>query len=127
MHNILILVNILSVAPDPVMNMVAQFSTSNSTRGIYTITWMPPGPTNGSFYQRLEYSYSSAYTIGPTYSNTTHLELDQSQNQFIFLAMYYTNYSFIITAVNVKYNITNGPTRSSNQSSPAGNLCDTHE
>ena len=114
---------LFSVAPDPVTNIVAEFSPNNAIRGIYTITWTPPAPTNGSFYQILQYSYSSAYTVGPAYNgsfNTTYLELNQSQNQFIFDAFYYTNYNFTITTVNIKYNITNGPTQSSNQSSPAG-------
>ena len=111
----------ISVAPDPVLNIVAKFSPNTTTRGIYNIIWTPPVPTNGSFYQILEYFYSSAYNIGPTYSSffrTT--ELDQSQNQFIFDAFYYTNYNFAIKTINIKYNITNGLTRSSDQSSPAG-------
>ena len=105
------------------MSIVTQFSPSNTIRGIYTITWTPPAPTNGSFYQRLEYSYSSAYNVGPTYNgsfSTGYLELDQSQNQFIFDALYYTDYNFTITAINIKYNITNGPSLHSNQSSPTG-------
>ena len=105
------------------MNIVAQFSSNSNTRGIYNITWTPPQATNGSFYHMLQYSYSSAYTIGPTYNgsfNTTYLELNQSQNQFIFDAFYYTNYNFTITTINIKYNITNGPTQSSNLSSPTG-------
>ena len=105
------------------MNIVAQFSPNSNTRGIYNITWTPPAATNGSFYQMLQYSYSSAYTIGPAYNgsfNATYLELDQTQNQFIFDAFYYTNYNFTITTFNIKYNITNGPTQSSNQSSPTG-------
>ena len=116
--------NVLSIAPDPVMNIVAQFSPNNTTRGIYNITWTPPGPTNGSFYQRLEYSYSSTYNVGPTYNGSFSTDLDQSQNQFIFDALYYSNYTFTITTINIKYNITNGPTHSSThsstQSSPAG-------
>ena len=115
----------ISIAPDPVTNIVTQFSPNDTIRGFYTITWTPPAPTNGSFYQRLEYSYSSAYNVGPTYNgsfSTGYLELDQSQNQFIFEALYYTDYNFTITTINLKYNITNGPSHSSNQSSPTGTL-----
>ena len=105
------------------MNLTAQFSPNNTTRGIYTITWTPPAPANGSFYQILEYSYSSAYDVGPTYNgsfSTEYLELDQSQNEFIFDALYYTDYSFTITTNNTKYNISNGPSRTSSQSPSAG-------
>ena len=105
------------------MNIVAEFSPNNTIRGIYTITWTPPEPTNGSFYQILQYSYSSAYTVGPAYNGSfTTNELNQSQNQSIFDAFYYTNYNFTITTVNIKYksNVTNRSTQSSNQSSPAG-------
>ena len=114
---------LFSVAPDPVLNIVAQFSPNNTIRGIYNVTWTPPAATNGSFYQLLQYSYSSAYTIGPAYSssfNTTYLELDQSDNQFMFDALYYTNYNFTITTINIKYNISNEPTQISDQSSPTG-------
>ena len=115
--------NIISVEPDPVVNIVTQFSPISNTRGIYNITWTPPAPTNGSFYQRLEYSYSSAYSVGPTYNgsfSTSYLELNQSQNHFIFDALYYTDYNFTITTINIKYNVTKGPSYCSNQSSPAG-------
>ena len=118
-----VLWNVISAAPDRVMNIITQFSPNNTIRGIYTITWTPPAPTNGSFYQRLEYSYSSAYNVGPTYNgsfSTGYLELDQGQNQFIFDALYYTDYNFTITTINLKYNISNGPYHHSNQSSPTG-------
>jgi len=112
--------NVISVAPDPVMNIVTQFSPNNNIRGIYNITWTPPESTNGSFYQRLEYSYSSAYNVGPIYNGSFSTELDHSQNLFIFDALYYTDYNFTITTINIKYNITKGPSHSSSQSSPAG-------
>ena len=102
------------------MSLTAQFSPNNTIGGIYNITWIPPAPANGSFYQSLEYSFSSAYSVGPTYNGTGYLELDQSQNQFIFDALYYTDYNFTITTINIKYNISNGPSRISSQSPPAG-------
>ena len=110
---------LVSVAPDPVMNMVAQFIPSNATSGIYTIIWTLPPTTNGSFYQILEYSYSSAYTVGPHYDGTFTGQLNQSQNQYTFDALYFTNYNFTITTYNMKYDITNGPIQIFNQSSPA--------
>ena len=113
--------NTIPVAPDPVMDMVAQFLPINTTRGIYNITWTPPASTNGSFYQILEYSYSSAYSIGQTYIGSyTTAELDQNQNQFIIEAFYYTNYNFTITTINIKYNISSGQAQSSVQSSATG-------
>ena len=113
---------LFSVAPDPVMNISAQFSPNNTIRGIYNVTWTPPAPTNGSFYQLLQYSYSSAYTIGPTYSDFINITLNQNVNQFTFEsnAFYYTNYNFTIITVNIKYNISNGPAEISDQSSPTG-------
>ena len=113
---------LFSVAPDPVMNIVAQFSPNNTIRGIYNVTWTPPAATNGSFYQLLQYSYTSAYTIGPAYSDFINITLNQNENQFTFEsdAFYYTNYNFTIITVNIKYNISNGPAEISNQSSPTG-------
>ena len=89
--------------------------------GVYNITWIPPEPINGSFYQILEYSYSSAYTVGPIY-NASFIsdELNETQNEFIFTALYYTDYNFTITTYNIKYNITNGPAEMSDQSPPEG-------
>ena len=113
----------ISVAPDLVINIEIQFSINptNSTRGVCNITWIPPSPINGSFYQILTYSYSSAYNVGPLYSGFfISEELDQTQNQLIFDAFYYTNYNFTITTVNRKYNITNGPAQESHQTSPTG-------
>ena len=102
------------------MNLAAQFLPNNPTRGIYNIIWRLPAPTNGSFYQILEYSYSSAYHFGPTYNGS--FITTQSQNNFMFDAFYYTNYYLTITTINIKYNITNGPTGISDRSSPAGIL-----
>ena len=102
------------------MNIVTQFSPNNTIRGYYNITWTPPAPTNGSFYQTLNYSYSSAYSVGPTYDGAFNITLNQSQDYFIFEALYYTDYSFNITTSNMKYAIDNGPARFSNQSSPTG-------
>ena len=102
-------------------NITIQFSSYNTTMGVYTITWTPPEPINGSFYQILKYFYSSAYTVGPIYNdyfNST--ELNDTLNEFTFTALYYTDYNFTITTYNIKYNITNGPAEMSDQSPPAG-------
>ena len=114
----------ISTAPDPVTNITIQFSPSNTTSGVYNITWIPPPSTNGSFYQILEYSYFSAYDIGPLYNNSNDSfvsgNLSQTETQFSFDALYYTNYSFNITTYNSKYDISNGPAQTSNQSLSAG-------
>ena len=113
--------NVISVAPDPVTNIIIQFSPYNTIMGVYNITWMPPEARNGSFYQILEYSYSSAYTIGPVYNGYfSSAELIETQNEFTFTAFYYANYKFTITTYNIKYNISNGPAVISNQSPPEG-------
>ena len=121
---------IIFAAPDPVTNIVVQFFPNNTIRGYYNITWTPPAPINGSFYQLLEYSYSSTYSVGPTYNGAFNITLDQSQNYYVFDALYYTDYSFNITTINVKYAIDNGISRFTNQSSPAGayihNYCNKH-
>ena len=89
--------------------------------GVYSIDWIPPAPSNGSFYQILEYSYSSAYTVGPMYDGSfISTELNETLNEFTFTAFYYTDYNFTITTYNIKYNITNGPAEMSDQSLPAG-------
>ena len=89
--------------------------------GVYNITWIPPEPRNGSFYQILEYSYFSAYTIGPVYNSYfSSAELIETQNEFTFTAFCYTNYNFTITTYNIKYNISNGPAVMLDQSSPEG-------
>ena len=116
--------NIISVAPDPVMNIAIQFSLYNTTMGVYNITWEPPEPSNGSFYQILEYSYNSSYTIGPTYSGYfMSTQLNETQNEFTFTALYYTDYNFSITTVNRKYTIDNGGIERSNRSDPASMDC----
>ena len=112
--------NVISVAPDPVTNIIIQFSPYNTIMGVYNITWMPPEARNGSFYQILEYSYSSAYTVGPVYNDYFNSAgLIETQNDFTFTAFYYTDYNFTITTYNIKYNITNGPAEMSDQSPPA--------
>ena len=114
----------ISTAPDPVMNITIQFSPFNTTSGVYNITWIPPTSTNGSFVQTLEYSYLSAYDIGPLYNNSHNSfvswQLNQAEIQFSFDALYFTNYSFNITTYNLKYYISNGPVQMSDQSPPAG-------
>ena len=114
----------ISTAPDPVTNITIQFSPFNTTSGVYNITWIPPASTNGSFVQILEYSYLSAYDIGPLYNNSNDSfvseQLNQTITQFSFNALYFTNYSFNITTYNLKYNISNGPAQMSDQSPPAG-------
>ena len=88
--------------------------------GVYNITWIPPEPRNGSFYQILEYSYSSAYTVGPTYNGSFIINFSETQNEFTFTALYYTDYNFTITTVNRKYGIDNRGIERSDQSDPAG-------
>ena len=91
--------------------------------GHYIITWIPPEPINGSFCQILEYSYSSAYTVGPVYSGYFICdELNETKNEFTFTALYYTDYNFTITTVNEKYqyNVRNGTAQMSDQSPPEG-------
>ena len=111
----------ISTAPDPVTNIAIQFSSFNTTSGVYYITWIPPPSTNGSFYQILECSYFSAYDIGPSYNGSFVTgNLSQTETQFSFDALYFTNYSFNITTYNSKYNISNGPAQMSDQSPPAG-------
>ena len=111
------------VGPDPVTNITIQFSPYNTTMGVYTITWIPPEPINGSFYQILEYSYSSAYTVGPMYSGSfISTELNETENEFNFTALYCADYRVTITTVNRKYryNVTNGTAEMSDQSPPEG-------
>ena len=105
------------------MDTVSEFSPNSTIGGVYNITWTPPPPSNGSFYQILYYSYSSAYTVGPSYSgNFTSEQLNQDQSYYTFDALYFTNYNFTITTINMKYNIDSGPVQSSNQSSPTGKI-----
>ena len=106
------------------MDFNADFSTINDTRGIYIVTWTPPLPSNGSYYQQLEYYFSSAYTVGPQYNGSVNATLDQSENQYnISDALYFTNYTFTITTINIKYNISNGAVEIFDQSLSAGSYC----
>ena len=92
--------------------------------GIYSITWVPPEPMNGSFYQKLEYSYKSSYTVGPRYSGYfISTQLNETQNKYNFTAFYYTDYIVTLTTVNRKYTINNGGIERSDQSHPAGMNC----
>ena len=103
------------------MDFNADFSTINDTRGMYVVTWTPPLPSNGSYYQQLEYYFSSAYTVGPQYNGSVNVILDQSENQYnISDALYFTNYTFTITSINIKYDISNGAVKIVNQSPSAG-------
>ena len=105
------------------MNIVAEFSAYNTTAGVYNVTWTPPLPSNGSFYRILNYSYSSAYTEGPPYSDVLTSEaLNQDTSYYLLDALYYTNYIFTLTTINIKHGIDNGPAQSSNQSFPAGTI-----
>ena len=106
------------------MDFNVDFSTINDIRGIYIVTWTPPLPSNGSYYQQLEYYFSSAYTVGPQYNGSVNVILDQSENQYnISDALYFTNYIFTITTINTKYNISNGAVEIFDQSLSAGNYC----
>ena len=108
---------IVFAAPGLVMDLRVEFSAQNATRGIYVVTWTPPMPHNGTFYQQLNYSFSSAYTVGPQYNGSVTQSLNQSQNQYnISDALYFTNYTFTISTINVKYNISNGLVQTVNQS-----------
>ena len=99
------------------MDLRVEFSAQNATRGIYVVTWIPPMPYNGTFYQQLNYSFSSAYTVGPQYNGSVTKTLNQSQNHYIISdALYFTNYTLTISTINVKYNISNGPVQTVNQS-----------
>ena len=103
------------------MDFNADFSTINDTRGMYVVTWTPPLPSNGSYYQQLEYFFSSAYTVGPQYNGSVNVTLNQSENQYnISDALYFTDYTFTITTINIKYDISNGAVKIVNQSPSAG-------
>ena len=106
------------------MDFNVDFSTVNDTRGIYFVTWAPPLPSNGPYYQQLEYYFSSAYTVGPQYNGSVNVTLDQSENQYnVSDALYFTNYTFTITTINIKYNISNGAVEIFDQSLSAGSYC----
>ena len=103
------------------MDFNVDFSTINDTRGMYIVTWTPPLPSNGSYYQQLGYYFSSAYTVGPQYNGSVNVTLSQSENQYnISDALYFTNYTFTITTINIQYDISNGAVKIVNQSPSAG-------
>ena len=103
------------------MDLHVEFMATNATRGMYVVTWTPPMPYNGTFYQQLEYSFSSAYTVGQQYNGSVSQTLNQNQNQYnISDALYFTNYTFTISTINAKYNISNGPVQIFNQSTSSG-------
>ena len=103
------------------MDLQADFTPFNNTIGSYAITWTPPSPANGSYYQILYYSFSSAYTLGPLYSGLSNIILEQGQGSYnVPNVLYYTNYTITITTVNEKYNISNGPVEIMDQTSSAG-------
>ena len=109
------------VAPDLVMDFSVEFSAQTTTRGIYIVTWTPPMPSNGSYYQQLEYYFSSAYTVGPQYNGSVNVTFNQYDNQYnISDALYFTNYTFTITTINIKHNINNGAVEIFDRSPSAG-------
>ena len=110
-------------APDSVADLQTQFTPFNDTSGTYAITWTPPSPDNGSYYQILYYSFSSAYTIGPLYNGSSSITLDQGQGSYnVPNALYFTNYTITITTVNMRYNISSGPVEIMDQTSGAGTI-----
>ena len=103
--------------------MQAQFTPFNAINGLYAITWTPPPADNGSFLQILQYSYSSAYTIGPLYSGSLSVTLDQRRSSYhVRNALYYTNYTFTITTINKRYNISRGPIQTMDQTASEGRV-----
>ena len=112
---------VCSTAPTPVADFRAVFSNVTDTRGNYKLTWTPPTAANGSYSQQLEYSFTSAYTVGPTYNDSSNITLEQGRSEYVISnAFYFSNYTFIITTINLKYYITNGPVEIQNQSDPTG-------
>ena len=110
-----------SAAPTPVADFRAVFLNITDTRGTYTLTWTPPTAANGSYSQQLNYSFTSAYTVGPTYNDSSNITLEQGRSEYVISnAFYFSNYTFVITTINLKYNINNGPVEIQNQSDPAG-------
>jgi len=108
-------------APDIVVNLQAVFIPFNETSGFYNVTWTPPSPYNGPYYQILYYSFSSAYSIGPLYSGSSTIRLNQGEGSYnITNALYYTKYNITITTVNTRYNFTNGSVEILTQTSAAG-------
>ena len=111
-------------APSPVVDLQTEFTPFNNTSGTYAITWTPPSSDNGSYYQILYYSFSSAYTIGPLYNGSSSIRLDQGQGSYnVPNALYCTDYAITITTVNMKYNISNGPVEYMEQTACAGTYC----
>ena len=109
------------------MDFSVEFIAQTTTRGIYIVTWTAPMQSNGSYYQQLEYYFSSAYTVGPQYNGSVNVTLDQSVNRYnISDTLYFTNYTFTITTINIKYNINNGAVETFDQSPSAGTVanCD---
>ena len=105
------------------MDFSVEFIAQTATRGIYIVTWTAPMPSNGSYYQQLEYYFSSAYTVGPQYNGSVNVALNQSDNQYnISDALYFTNYTFTITTINIKYNINNGAVEIFDRSPSAGTV-----
>ena len=110
-----------SAAPTPVADFQAVFLNMSDTRGTYTLTWTPPTATNGSYSQQLNYYFTSAYTVGPTFNNSSTLILEQGRSEYVVSdAFYFSDYTFVITTINLKYMINNGPVEIQNQSDPAG-------
>ena len=103
------------------LDLTAEFTSVNTTSGFYNISWTPPSPVNGSYYQLLNYSFYSAYTIGPLYDGSSSVMLDQTQNYYHLPdALYSTNYTFTITTINTKYDIDNGPAEIVTKTDSAG-------
>ena len=105
------------------MDFSVEFLAYTNIRGIYIVSWTAPMSSNGSYYQQLEYYFSSAYTVGPQYNGSVNVTLDQSESQYnISDALYFTNYTFIITTINIKYNISNGAVEIFDESLSAGTV-----
>ena len=112
------------LAPDLVVDLQSVFIPFNDTTGFYEVKWTPPSPDNGSYYQILYYSFSSAYTIGPLYNGSSSIVLDQGQGSYnVPNTLYFTNYTITITTINMKYNISNGPVEIMDLTSSAGIYC----
>jgi len=107
--------------PSRIEDLQAQFYPLNRNSGSYAVTWTSPSLDNGSYYQILNYSFSSPYTIGPLYSGSSSIVLDQRQQSYrVPNALYCTDYNITITTVNKKYTIDNGPVQIMDQTPCAG-------
>ena len=103
------------------LDLTTEFTSVNTTSGSYNISWTLPSPINGSYYQILNYSFYSAYTIGPLYDGSSSVMLDQTQNYYYLPnVLYSTNYTFTITTINTKYGIDNGPAEIVTKTDSAG-------